>query len=100
MAEKGLTVPQMKAASGHHSETVLQGYIDSSEAIHRVAASALDSGVVNEVSFSSPPLPSSSIASPPAFSTTTAAKGSSSSVQRTSSSGAQVQYVISLNFSA
>ena len=37
----GMTVPQMKANTGHHSESVLQGYIDQSERKRLIAASAV-----------------------------------------------------------
>lgn len=36
-----MTVPQMKANTGHHSESVLQGYIDQSERTRLIAASAV-----------------------------------------------------------
>jgi hypothetical protein len=96
-AERGLTVPQMKAASGHHSESVLQGYIDSSEAIHHVAASALQSGVMT-IPFVTPPPP------PPTDTSSISSSGGgavpSSSSFTSTTSDARVHYVISLNFAA
>ena len=44
MAEKGLTIPQMKAISGHHSDTVLQQYIDNSDKLKSIGENALAIG--------------------------------------------------------
>jgi hypothetical protein len=44
MAEKGLSIPQMKAISGHNSDTVLQQYIDQSDKLKSVGENALAIG--------------------------------------------------------
>ena len=40
-ADKGLSLPQIKAISGHKSDTVVQSYISKSDAMRTVAARAL-----------------------------------------------------------
>jgi integrase len=40
-ADAGLTIPQMKAVTGHRSEPVLQGYIDNSLLMKRKATEAI-----------------------------------------------------------
>ena len=44
MAEHGLTIPQMKAISGHTSDTVLQQYINESKGLKRGAEDVLAIG--------------------------------------------------------
>ena len=40
-ADKGLSLPQIKAISGHKSDTVVQSYISKSDAMRTLAARAL-----------------------------------------------------------
>jgi hypothetical protein len=51
MADEGLSLPQIKAATGHKSDTVVQQYIDTSKVQKRTAASAV--GVKSSSSSSS-----------------------------------------------
>jgi len=46
-AEAGLSIPQMKAVTGHRSDTVLQGYIDNSILMKRKAADAISTSRPN-----------------------------------------------------
>ena len=54
MAEKGLTIPQMKAISGHNSDTVLQQYIDQSDKLKSVGENALAIGNTEKIHFTTP----------------------------------------------
>lgn len=41
MAEMGMTLPQIKAATGHNSDSVVQNYINNSKRMKRIAAAAV-----------------------------------------------------------
>ena len=47
MAEKGCTIPQIKAISDHNSDSVLQGYIDNTRQLRMNSANILAFGTDN-----------------------------------------------------
>jgi len=49
MAERGLTLPQIKNVTGHKSDKVVQGYINRSRRMGMIGAEALAVGSQNDI---------------------------------------------------
>ena len=99
-AESGRTIPQLKTLSGHHSDSVLQGYIDNSDMMRRdntVGTSVDPSTVGTKRSTSSAGLQQERRAEPTARGSSLAAPASAPIVFNINMAGATVHGSVDLS---